>query len=67
VIRDDQSQPATEAIRLRPQGRRAPASITSSTTAPMTAKSRHPLSSHRVDPVLADQTALQIPQMVRVS
>jgi len=62
VIRHDEPQPAIEAIRLRPVGRYAPASITSF-TAMLTVRSRCLPTSHRANDPLKDRNHHQPPRV----
>ena len=61
VIRRDEPLPAVEAMRLRPVGRHTPASIATSTTALITARSRCPPSSHCLNATRANRPFSQTP------
>ena len=67
VIRYNEPQPAIEAMRLRPVGRYAPASIISSMTAMMTVRSRCLPTSHRANHALTDRNHHQPPRANRIS
>ena len=66
VTRRDEPQPAVEAMRLPPVGRHAPASITSSTTAIMTARSRCLPPSHHLHDALTQRNYHQVPRVNRM-
>jgi hypothetical protein len=61
----DEPQPAVEAMRLRPVGRHAPASIATSTIALMTATSACPPPSHRANAIRVNRPFRQAPTASR--
>jgi hypothetical protein len=63
VTRRDQPQPTVEVMRLRPVARHAPASITSSTTAVRTSRSRCLPPSQHVHHALAQRNYHRVPRV----